>query len=482
MASLLDRLGSHWPATGPLATPLGQRAVLGVVTALLSVLPLAWGAVTGVAVAELILVTLLVLVAGLYLKRSEPAVWERFADLAILATLVLGVVYGTRLLATFAPGVPPFLVPIPLAAVLATLLLNARVGVLVAVMSSGVGVLFGVLDGAHVVGSLLASAAGVTAMASIRDRTRLVSAGGLIVAVTMVAAFGATLMEGERLGAALGAGVLGGVGGVITIALMRALLPLFEAVFGVTSDVRLLEIASPAHPLLQRLMMEAPGTYGHSVMTANLAEAAAEAIGANRLLARVGAYYHDVGKLRRPGFFAENQVGCGNPHDNTSPSLSALIITAHVREGVELADEYHLPREVVDIVRQHHGTSIVSYFYSKAAASGAPVVEADFRYSGEQPSTREAALIMLADAAEAAVRADPTPTPQRIAGVVSRVIEAKRVDHQLDQANLTLADVERAREVYTQLLESIYHPRIEYPEFMERSDHHADQCHEPSRT
>jgi len=481
MGSLFDKVAALWPTAGPFSTALGQRAALGIATALLAAIPLAWREDFVIVLAEITLVSLLVLVSGLYLQRSEPGVWERLRDLSILSVLVLGIVYGTWLVAAFAPTVPPFLLPIPLAAVLATLLLNPRVGVLLAILGSGVGVLFGVLDGVHVVGSLIAAAAGATAMASVRDRSRLVSAGGLVVAVTALAAFGSTLLEGAALGSALQAGAIGVVGGGLSVGLMLLLLPLFERVFGVTSDVRLLEIAGPSHPLMQRLMMEAPGTYSHSVMTANLAEAAAAAVGANRLLARVGAYYHDVGKLRRPGFFAENQSCTANPHDSTPPSISAHIITAHVTEGAQLAEEHRLPREIVDVIRQHHGTSIVSYFYSKATANGEPVVEADYRYSGELPTSREAALVMLADASEAAMRSLTNPTPERIAGVVRRVIESKRADRQLDLSDLTMADIELVTGVYAQMLEGVYHPRIEYPEFTEGSDQHAGQRHEPSR-
>jgi hypothetical protein len=481
MGSLFDKVAALWPTTGPLSTALGQRAALGVFTALAAAVPLGWREDFVVVLAEVMLVGLLVLVSGLYLQRSEPGVWERLRDLSILSVLVLGVVYGTWLVAVFVPTIPPFVLPIPLSAVLATLLLNPRVGVLLAILGSGVAVLFGVLEGAHVVGALIAAAAGATAMASVRDRSRLASAGGLIVVVTGAAALGASVLEGDALASALRAGALGVGGGVLTVGLVLLLLPLFERVFGVTTDVRLLEVAAPSHPLLQRLMMEAPGTYSHSVMTANLAEAAAAAVGANRLLTRVGAYYHDVGKLRRPGFFAENQSCSANPHDNTTPALSALIITAHVTEGVQLAEEYRLPREIVDVIRQHHGTSIVSYFYSKATAKGEPVVEADYRYSGELPTSREAALVMLADASEAAMRSLTNPTPERIAGVVRKVIETKRADHQLDLSDLTIADIELVTGVYAQMLEGVYHPRIEYPEFAEGSDQHAGQRQQPSR-
>ncbi|MHB8804929.1 MAG: HD family phosphohydrolase, partial [Coriobacteriia bacterium] len=276
-------------------------------------------------------------------------------------------------------------------------------------------------------------------------------------------------------------GGYGLVGGLITAVLMISLLPFFESVFGVTSDITLLELGSPSHPLLRRLMTEAPGTYSHSVMTANLAETAAEAIGANPLLSRAGAYFHDVGKVRRPAFFVENQAGGTNPHNATSPSLSARIITAHVREGVELAEEYRLPQEVVDIVREHHGTSVVAYFYDKASKKGGPVYEADFRYDGRRPHSPEAALVMMADSAEAAVRTLDTPTPARIEALLRSIVRGKIDDHQLDESRLTLHDIETVTLVYTRMLASVYHPRIEYPEPAEKKVENAGQYREPQR-
>ncbi|PKQ20597.1 MAG: hypothetical protein CVT66_03995 [Actinobacteria bacterium HGW-Actinobacteria-6] len=482
MPSLLDRIARLWPKEGALSTSSGQRVALGVATALMASVPFVLTQESLLtAVADVVLVSLLVLVGGLYLNANEQSVWTRFRDVAILAVIVLGVVYGTWLSALVLPGVPPYVLPIPLAPILATLLLNPRVGIIVAVVGVGVGVLFNVLDGPHVVGSLLAAAAGVTAMGVISERSKLISAGGLVVAVTGAAAMGATLIEGGILSGAIVAGGLGLVGGSLTVILMLGLLPVFEAVFGVTTDVRLLELANPGNPLLRRLMMEAPGTYSHSVMTGNLAETAALEIGASGLLARVGSYYHDIGKIRRPGFFVENQAGAQNPHDNTSPALSALIITAHVREGVELAEQYRLPAEIVEIVRQHHGTSMVMYFYNKAAAEGGPVYEADFRYAGERPRSREAALVMLADSCEAAVRATTKPTPPRIEEVVRKVVSAKLADHQLDLAKLTLAEIESVIGVYTRMLSSVYHPRMEYPDVVSGRDKHAGQRNKPSR-
>ena len=229
-------------------------------------------------------------------------------------------------------------------------------------------------------------------------------------------------------------------------------------------------------------MVKAPGTYTHSLMTGNLAESAAEAIDANPLLARVGAYYHDVGKLRRPGFFSENQAGSQNPHDTTSPTLSALIITAHVREGMELAQQYRLPKEVTDIIQQHHGTSLVSYFYNKAAENDSSVYEADFRYGGEKPSSREAALVMLADSAEAAVRTVKKPTPPRLEAAIRKIVDAKIDDGQLDRADLTLADIETIIQVYSKMLSANYHNRVEYPDGIGGGVEHARTNREPSRS
>ncbi len=185
--------------------------------------------------------------------------------------------------------------------------------------------------------------------------------------------------------------------------------------------------------------------------------------------------------MRRPAFFVENQAGGTNPHDATSPSLSARIITAHVREGVELAEEHHLPQEVVDIVREHHGTSVVAYFYDKASRKGVPVFEADFRYDGRRPRSPEAALVMLADSAEAAVRTLDTPTPARIEALLRSIVRGKIEDHQLVESSLTLQDIETATMVYTRMLASVYHPRIEYPEPREKRVEHAGQHREPQR-
>lgn len=286
--------------------------------------------------------------------------------------------------------------------------------------------------------------------------------GSLVVTVTM-AAVGVllALALARSTPALVGAGALGAVAGLVASILAYGVLQLLENGSG-PSDLRLLELASPGHPLLKRLMLDAPGTYSHSVLTGHLAENAAEAIGADPLLTRVGAYYHDIGKLHRPEYFCENLDESPDPHNETAPKDSADIITAHVTDGLALARAYGLPEQVRAIIGQHHGTSVVSYFYDKARATGEPV-EADFRYAGERPASREAALVMLADAAEAAVRCIRTPTLPRVEGVVCSVIDQRIADHQLDDAGLSPSDLEKVVRVYARMLMGMSHPRVEYP-------------------
>lgn len=419
----------------------------------------AWSVLAGIAA-----MSVLIAAAGAYLMTYEPRVWGRMRDLLLLGTLLLGMMYVTRLISLLAPELSAYLMPVALAPILATLLVDGRSAVVLTILTTVAALLLGYAGGVQVVATLIASLTAIVVVNGISRRSQLFSVGVFLVGLMGIASFIASLASGTPVAGALVSGAYGMAGGLGTAVLAIGLLPFFEFVFGVTTDITLLELGSPGHPLMRRLMTEAPGTYSHSVMAANLAESAAEAVGANGLLARAGAYFHDVGKIRRPAFFVENQAGGTNPHDTTDPALSARIITAHVREGVELATEYGLPLEVVDIIAEHHGTSVVSYFYDKASKGGTTVHEADFRYEGRRPTSREAALVMLADAAEAAVRTVDTPTPERIERMLRAVVRTKVDDRQLDASALTMADLERIVGIYTRILASYYHPRIEYPE------------------
>jgi putative nucleotidyltransferase with HDIG domain len=258
---------------------------------------------------------------------------------------------------------------------------------------------------------------------------------------------------------------LGGIGNAI---FASGTIPLIEAVFQYTTDVKLLELANLNSPLLRELMIRAPGTYHHSVLVGNLVEAGAEAINANPLLARVAAYYHDVGKLKKPQYFIENIRDAENRHDKLSPSMSALILISHMKEGVELAREYRLGLPIIEIIRQSHGTSLITFFYNKAksleAPGSPPVDERDFRYPGPKPQTREAGLVLLADCVEAASRTLVDPTPARIQGLVQKIINNIFIDGQLDECELTLKNLHEIAKSFNQILAGIYHHRIDYPE------------------
>ena len=258
-------------------------------------------------------------------------------------------------------------------------------------------------------------------------------------------------------------GFMGGIGaGIVT----AGIVPLVEMAFGYTTDISLLELASLDRPILRRLMIEAPGTYHHSVIVGSLVEAAASEIGANHLLAKVCGYYHDIGKIKKPLYFIENQKSGANRHDHLAPSMSSLILISHVKNGVEIARENKLGQLIIDTIRQHHGTSIIKYFYEKARQQkGDDSVNIDnFRYAGPKPQTREAGLVMLADVVEAASRTLDNPTPSRIQGLVQNLINNIFFDGQLDECELTLKDLHKIASSFDKILYGIHHHRIDYTE------------------
>lgn len=252
--------------------------------------------------------------------------------------------------------------------------------------------------------------------------------------------------------------------GIISGALTIGLMPFFESAFGLLSDMRLIELSNPNHPLLKKVLTETPGTYHHSVMVANLADAACESVGADGLLARVGSYYHDIGKTVRPGFFIENQHGAVNPHDELPPEKSRDIIIAHANDGADLLAKHKMPIEIINIARQHHGTSFLKFFFVKAKEMGQDVVEDDFRYAGPKPQTKEIAIISIADSVEAAVRSLKEPTPERIANLVKSIITSKLNDGQFDECDLSMKELKTIENVICETLNGIFHSRIEYPD------------------
>ncbi|MBI3082148.1 MAG: HDIG domain-containing protein, partial [Gemmatimonadetes bacterium] len=300
---------------------------------------------------------------------------------------------------------------------------------------------------------------------TVRRRSQLLAASGIVAAGFGLAALTVSLRYGWSAPEMGASALRGAVNGLVSAALVTIALPVFEAWARVTTNLTLLELSDPNHRLLRRLATEAPGTYAHSIAMANLCEAACNAIGASGLLARVGCYYHDIGKLRRPQFFVENQGHGANPHDKLKPDVSAGIIRAHVRDGIALAEEHRLPEAVRAFIPEHHGTLEITYFLERARARGA-LDGADpetFRYPGPPPRSVETAVAMLADGVEAALRVLDDPTPQQVRDAIEHLIEQRIQARQLAEAPLTLAQLDRVREEFVRVLASMYHNRIDYP-------------------
>jgi len=318
--------------------------------------------------------------------------------------------------------------------------------------------------------ALLAGIAAAFASQRLKERNVLARVGVLVAGVNAAAVAGLSLFSGRvPEGQVLAAQVLAGaVGGILAAALASFLLPVLESLTGTVTDIRLLELSNPNLPLLKRLSVEAPGTFQHSLAMANLAEAAAEAVGANPLLARVCCYYHDIGKMAKPEYFVENQRG-ENPHDHLTPWMSALVVSNHVKAGLEMARQYKLPEPVRDAISTHHGNKLIRYFYSRAkeqeSADRGEVSDTDFRYPGPRPKTKEMGIIHLADAVEAASRTLQEPTPGKIQGMIDQIVKNALDDGQFDDCDLTLKDIEKVSAAFFWVLTNAFHHRIDYPGF-----------------
>ncbi len=302
-----------------------------------------------------------------------------------------------------------------------------------------------------------------------RERTAVIKSGialGLmnVIAILTIGLFGEQIGEPGGLTLGLAAGFLGGL---LAAFVASFVLPVMESLFQVTTDVKLLELSNHEHPLLREMFMRAPGTFQHSITIGYLAESAAAAIGANALFCRVASLYHDIGKMLKPDYYVENTLDLGNKHKNLKPNMSALIITSHVKDGIELGHRYRLPESIIDIIPQHHGTKLIRYFYEKAKRRQkpdlGPVAEDEFRYSGPKPQTREAGIIMIADGAEAAARSLDDPNPAHLKSTITTVIESTFLDGQLDECDLTLKDLTKISDAFLKVLSSLYHERLKYP-------------------
>jgi putative nucleotidyltransferase with HDIG domain len=407
---------------------------------------------------------LLITLVGVALLLFRPAVYWNVRWLLMVAAAMALVLVGGALVAQLRP-VRPELVPVVLAAVLLSALFDRRVSVIAAIVLAALVAGQSVFRGTNALFiNLIGAAVAAFSVGAIRRRNQsyqwILTIGGTYVATA--AAIGLMLdLPWRDIAVSGGFGLLNALGSVV---LALLILPMAEAFTGIETDLTLLEWSDLNRPLMQRLSLEAPGTYAHTIAIANLAEAACRAIGANPLLARVGAYYHDIGKIARPQYFVENQAKGRNPHDNLKPGTSAQIIRNHVREGLELAAEYKLPRALRAFITEHHGTGSISYFLDKARErSGAQPDEAEFAYPGPLPQTAETAVVMLADGVEAATRVIHEPTREKIREVVRHIVRQRMEQGQLDDAPLTLRQISIIEEQFTHVLAGMYHNRIDYP-------------------
>lgn len=410
-----------------------------------------------------LLVGLFMLLLVFYIEFYEPDLIVGNKELILLASICVLIILAAKLIVV-SPW-PSNMIPVSSASMLIALLLNNRLAIMATCfLSIVIGMISGGrLDMAAV--SIVGGMIGIFAVRNVRRRSQLISAGFAVGFANMAYFIGMGLINSLDFNIYIVEASIGLANGLMSAIIVTGVLPIFETMSKTITDISLLEIADLNHPILKEMVIKAPGTYHHSLVVGNLAEAACEAIGANALLARVSAYFHDIGKIEKAEYFSENQTG-ESMHDKLSPTMSSLIITNHVKNGVELAQKYGLNKKIVDIIKQHHGTGLVFYFFKRALekTGDEDVFEEGFRYPGPKPQTKEAACVLLADSVEAASRTLDDPTPSSIQGLVKKIINNKFIDAQLDECELTLKDLEKIAETFTHILTGIYHSRVEYPE------------------
>ncbi|MCC7476139.1 MAG: HDIG domain-containing protein [Pirellulales bacterium] len=409
----------------------------------------------------------LFVLCGFYLFLRDPRVLDDLPRLATLLGLVVVTVAFAMLISNDwrAETVPLILfgMTVAIAYEQGTALLLSACVTLICVIALGHDLAEAIVLQAATVGAILL-------LGRVRSRSKLLSVGISSAAVAWLTTLGVGTLEGEPMGATLWTACMLALWAVFAGSLMSVMLPMIERVFGVQTDLSLLALGDPAHPLLQELIRRAPGTYNHSITVASLAEAAAEAIGARGLLVRVGAYFHDIGKMLKPGYFVENQGQGDNRHRSLVPAMSTLVIIAHVKDGADLARQSKIPEPIIDFIQQHHGTTLVEYFFRQATESkkadphGSEVDESSFRYPGPKPQTKEAGILMLADAVESASRVLVEPTPSRIESLVDEISRKRLLDGQFDECGLTLEEVRRIGDSLVKSLTAVYHGRVKYPD------------------
>ncbi len=413
-----------------------------------------------------LIIPFFLLFLGIHLKCCQRGTYKNLLNLGLLLTLI---VFTAHILTEYTAW-SAFYIPVAGIAMLTMLLFNdLHLSFLMGLASSILVSVFLHGDFGMMLTFFMGSLAGAYAVRDARARDQLISAGLFVSVIHIICLF---LLNPDFSLFADNAFNMNylyplAANGFISAFLVVATLKIFEQLFHVLTNFSLLEIADSNRPLLKRMALEAPGTWQHSLTVSQLSESAADAIGANGLLTRAGAYYHDIGKIAKSEYFTENQMLMDNKHDHIEPSMSRLVILNHVKEGIELAKKNNLHPIIIDFIPQHHGTSLIYYFYQKAlevAEEGESVSEENFRYPGPKPQTKEAAIILLADSVEGALRALDNPTPTKIEETVKKIVNNKFIDGQLDECSLTLKEIDKISSTFTRILSAMYHARIKYPE------------------
>lgn len=416
------------------------------------------------AYASLALMIILVLgIEWIYLHRYYKNIYYDLGKITLINILTC----ITLILARGLSVMSPFLIPLACVPMIMTLLINYKVSLSInalncILISGAVG-----FNSELIILAILNAVIGATILKKMQQRNDILYSSIYISIINFVLTVSVGFILSNNAMDIVVKGGFSFASGIISGVLTIGLLPFFENSFGIITTIKLLELSNPNQPLLKKLLLEAPGTYHHSILVGNLAEVAAEEVGGNPILARVASQYHDIGKIKRPYFFKENQLGNDNPHNKITPNLSTLIITSHVKDGVEMAKQYKLPKVIIDVIEQHHGTTLVKYFYltlKNSCDNPDEINEEDFKYPGPIPTSKEAAIIMLADSVEAAVRSINEPNQDKIQDMVNSIIKSRLNDGQLDDSDLTLMDINKIKKAFLKVFTGIYHQRIEYPE------------------
>jgi putative nucleotidyltransferase with HDIG domain len=422
------------------------------------------GSIFGPLAANIVFVSLLLLALYRAVAVLAPKRLHAYKSLNIMMLIITGTVVLGRIVLVFAPT--GLLIPVAASAILLTILTNARLAAISSILISVLLSIQYTQDWRLIMVTGGMSFTGIMSIYRVRKRRDMTSAAIKATLVGLLVVVAISLSANGLIGIkTIELLLLVCLNGLICAFLVPGLLSPLEHLFGITTDIQLLEYSDLNNEILNRLAIQVPATYAHSMMMGQLAETACDAIGANGLLARVCAYYHDIGKLRRPEYFSENQTGY-NIHDDMSPRLSARAIASHVTEGVELAREFHLPQPIIRGILEHHGTLLISFFYQQALdqQKHGDVREEDFRYPGPKPQNRETAILMICDAVESGVRTIKHPTEDRVRDFVDKIIQSRSVDRQFDECDLTLKQLDTIGSVLTKQVLSTHHTRVSYPE------------------